>query len=294
MTVFAGRLRKLLKSGETGETEQQDAAPDAAADRRGSISAVLKPAGARSTISDGFVTLAGTEVIDLEATERFRILRAHIERQGIINGREYPVIAVTSAVPGEGKSVTAVNLARAFGMDPRGRTLVVDCDLRKSTTHRFFGQTQSPGLSDILIAGKSLRSVVRSVEPGLDLITAGSPVVDSTRTLDQPGLALMIEELKKHYRFIILDCPPVLFCPEPMTLTHIASGTLLVVRAWRTQKKLVKEAVNLIGKDKLLGIALNESTDSLKQYGYYGYYGYDKEAVARARQKKAKREAAKR
>ncbi len=253
------------------------------------ISPVLKPVGARSTISDGFIFLAGTEIVDLEATERFRILRAQLERHNVTTGHKYQVIAVTSATPGEGKSVVAANLARAFGSDPRGRALLIDCDLRKSSTHKFFNQQQSPGLSDVLISGKPLRNVIRSIEAGLDLITSGSPVVDSTRTLEQPGLALMLEELKKHYRYILLDCPPVLFCPEPLALTQIASGTLLVARAWRTQKKLVKEAINVIGKDKVLGLVMNECTDTLKQYGYYGYYGYDKESIARARLKSAKR-----
>ncbi|HQH27577.1 MAG TPA: hypothetical protein PLP17_09300, partial [Oligoflexia bacterium] len=63
--------------------------------------------------------------------------------------------------------------------------------------------------------------------------------------------------------------------------------TLIVARAWRTNKKLVREAVNAVGKNKVLGVVMNECSDSIKQYGYYGYYGYDKESIARAKLKMA-------
>jgi capsular exopolysaccharide synthesis family protein len=249
------------------------------------IAPVLRPGGRKSTLSDGCVLLSGGVTIDLQASERFRILRTRIERRGL-NGKRQQIIAMSSAVPEEGKSVVSVNLARAFGMDPQGKTLIIDCDLRKPNVHRFFDEMQSPGLSDVLVAGKPLKNVIRSVEPGLDLLCAGSPVVDATRTIEQPGLALLLDELRKHYRHIILDCPPVLLCSEPLTLSGLSDCGLMVVRSWRTQKKLVREAVNMLGSDKLLGVVLNECTDTLQQYGYYSYYGYDKEAIVRARLRK--------
>lgn len=249
------------------------------------IAPVLRPGGRKSTLSDGCILLSGSVTVDLQAAERFRILRTRIERRALA-GERLQIIAMTSAIPEEGKSVAAVNAARAFGMDPQGKTLIIDCDLRKPNVHRFFEEIQSPGLSDVLVAGKPIKNVIRSVEPGLDLLTAGSPVVDSTRTIEQPGLEMLLQELRKHYRYIILDCPPVLLCSEPLTLVNLADTSLLVVRSWRTQKKLVREAVNVLGKKTLMGLVLNESTDTLQQYGYYSYYGYDKEAIVRARLRK--------
>lgn len=249
------------------------------------IAPVLRPGGRKSSLSDGCVLLSGSVTVDLQASERFRILRTRIERRALA-GERLQIIAMTSAIPEEGKSVVAVNLARAFGMDPQGKTLLIDCDLRKPNVHRFFEEIQSPGLSDVLVAGKPIKNVIRSVEPGLDLLTAGSPVVDSTRTIEQPGLGMLLEELRKHYRHIILDCPPVLLCSEPLTLVNMADTSLLVTRSWRTQKKLVREAVNSVGRKAVMGIVMNESTDTLQQYGYYSYYGYDKEAIVRARLRK--------
>lgn len=246
------------------------------------VTQVLTPRPKRNSISDGLILLAGSTISDLEASERIRILRAHIERKGLGEKMEQ-VLTVTSAAPGEGKSVIAVNLARAFGNDPHGKTILIDCDLRKPNIHRFFSQQLSPGLSDVVIAGKSIKKVVRNVEPGLDIMTAGSPVLDSTRAIEQPGLKLMLDELRRYYRFVILDCPPVLFCSEPLFLTQLSDATLLVVRAWRTEKKLVKDAVNAIGKNKILGIVMNDCTDVLKHYGYYAYYGYDSRTLAKAR-----------
>lgn len=254
------------------------------------IAPVLNTKSSRSSLSDGVVLLPHSSIEDLQAAERFRILRGQLEQHALKSGLENRrVYAVTSAVPSEGKSVISVNLARALGTDPRGKALLIDCDLRKPNIHRFFGLNQSQGLSDILLAGKPIKSVLHHVESGLDVITAGSPVVDSTRTIEQPGTQLLFEELKKHYQVIILDCPPSLFCSEPIALAQMASSTLLVSRSWNTEKKLVKEAINLIGKKRIGGLVLNECSDIVNQYGYYGYYGREKglsnSAVRRAMKK---------
>ncbi len=225
------------------------------------------------SLNEGHVLLSGGSVIDLEASERFRMLRAQLERQNL-DTNKIDVLALTSAVPSEGKSIISTNLARAFAGDPQGKCIIVDCDLRKPNVHRFFGEPSTPGLSDLLVAGKSLGSVLKEVEPGLDMISAGSPVVDSTRTIESPGFSLLLNELKKNYRHIILDCPPVLMCSEVLSVAHLASGSLIVARAWRTERQLVQEAVELLKNHDLIGVVLNECSDSLSHYGYYGYYGY--------------------
>lgn len=225
------------------------------------------------SLNEGHILIAGGILLDLEASERFRMLRAQLEKQ-IVSAPSTDVIAITSAVPSEGKSIISTNLSRAFASDPQGKTIIIDCDLRKPNVHRFFGINSTPGLSDLLVAGKSLSNTVQSVEPGLDLICAGSPVIDSTRTIESPGLKLLITELKKTYKHIILDCPPVLMCSEVLSIAELASGSILVARAWRTERQLVQEASEILNKHNLLGVVLNECSDSLSHYGYYGYYGY--------------------
>lgn len=249
-------------------------APEQTPVRGGAPAGVRAPEGRSGLIHEGFVLLAGARTLDLQAAERFRILKAKIERSNL-NREPIQVIAVTSAVPEEGKSVTAVNLARALAMDPQGKTLLIDCDLRKANIHRFFNVPAAPGLSDGLVAGRPLENVIQSVEPGLDLITAGSPVIDAARALELPPFGKLLTEFKRRYRYVIVDCPPVLLCPEPIVLTTMADKALLVVRAWRTQKKLVRDAVNIIGKEKFIGAVMNDAHDTLNEYGYYGYYSYE-------------------
>ncbi len=230
---------------------------------------------------EGGIYLAGSSAVDLQAAERFRILRARLERSNL-SGSNKSLIAVTSAVPDEGKSLIACNLARSLAMDPRGKTLLLDCDLRKPTVHKYCGLQSVPGLSDVLVGKAPLSQVINQVENGFDVICAGSPVIDATRAIELPQLSVILEQLRSHYRYVIIDCPPVLLCPEPLILSSIIDGTVLVVRAWRTQKKLVKDAVNLLGRDKFLGLIVNDAKDTLNEYGYYGYYSYDMRSSKRS------------
>ena len=231
-------------------------------------------ASAGSLLNEGYIRLPEGSTLDPQASERFRIMRARIERLNLA-GEEFRLLAVTSAIPEEGKSLVATNLARAMAVDPLGKTILVDCDLRKPSVHRYVGVDLAPGLSDVLVGSKTIASVVRSVEPGLDVITAGSPVVDATRVVELPQLSALLQDLRRRYRYVIVDCPPVLLCPEPLIISSIVDAAVMVVRAWRTERKLVEEAVNLIGKEKFLGAVMNGGADVLNEYGYYGYYSYE-------------------
>lgn len=244
-------------------------------ERRAVVAAPLQKSsrGPKNEIHQGLILLAEGYIENASAAERFRILRAKIERANL-GERKVKVIAVTSAVPSEGKSVVAVNLSRALSIDPVGKTLLIDCDLRKPTIQKFFRTARECGLSDALFNKRLSNKYIRSVAPGLDVITAGTPVVDPTEAVEQPELEVFISQLREFYRYIVIDCPPTLLCPEPIRLTSMADTTLLVARAWRTTKHLVKEAVEQIGERKILGVVLNEATDASHKYSDYGYYYY--------------------
>ncbi len=263
-------------------SEERSAGEPASTDREGGAPRRGNRGAPSLALHEGGVYLAGSRAVDFQAAERFRILRARLERQNL-KGAEKRVLAVTSAVPEEGKSLIAANLARALSLDPRGKTLLIDCDLRKPSVHRYCCIPFSPGLSDALVGNRTVASVIQPVEQGFDVVPAGSPVIDATRAVELPQLPALIDELKKHYRYIVLDCPPVLLCPEPLTLSSLVDGTILVVRAWRTQKKLVRDAVQAIGRERFLGVIVNDAQDSVNDYGYYGYYGYDQRSTAKRR-----------
>ncbi|MCC6934058.1 MAG: CpsD/CapB family tyrosine-protein kinase [Deltaproteobacteria bacterium] len=219
----------------------------------------------RVLLSDGYVQ-------SMPVAERFRLLRTRIERRNSV-GRDERVIAVSSAVPAEGKSLVAVNLARAFATDQTGKTLLIDCDLRKPSVEKYFSLGEVPGLTDALLARISLGSFAIPVSRGLDVITAGKAVEDPVKIFDDPGFNKELTVLKNKYNYIVLDCPPVLLCPEPGKLNMLADGMLMVVRGWRTERHLLKDAVDIIGKTKIIGAVINDGTDAARQYRYYRYYG---------------------
>ncbi|MFN8392036.1 MAG: CpsD/CapB family tyrosine-protein kinase [Bdellovibrionota bacterium] len=273
---------QLKDSGQLSAPGSDSQSSSAAVDGRSVKRAA--PKGDASALHEGGIVLSGGRTVDFQAAERFRILRAKIERMNLTDPARH-LIAVTSAVPEEGKSLVAANLARALAMDPRGKTLLIDCDLRKPAVHRYFGIPFAPGLSDALVGTRPVVSVIQSIESGLDIIPSGSPVIDATRAVELPQLQTMLAELRRHYRYIVLDCPPVLLCPEPLTISSLVDGTLLVVRAWKTHKKLVRDAVGAIGKEKFIGVIVNDARDALNEYGYYGYYGYDYRGSSRTKKK---------
>lgn len=228
----------------------------------------------RNDLYQGLVLLAEGYIESAAAAERFRILRAKLERLNIGPSQKIKVISVTSALPSEGKSVCAVNLARALSIDPLGKTLLIDCDLRKPSVNKFFRIPRENGLSDALFSRKLSNQHVKSVAPGLDVMTAGTQVVDPTEAVEQPELEQFLRELRSYYRYIVIDCPPTLLCPEPIRISTLADTTVLVARAWRTDRSLVRDAADAIGHHRLLGVVLNDGMDTSRQYLHYGsYYG---------------------
>lgn len=227
-----------------------------------------------SELYHGRILLSGGHVQSMPIAERFRMLRARIERRNL-SGANEKIIAISSAVPAEGKSLTSVNLSRAFAADMSGKTLLIDCDLRKPSVDKYFGLGRVPGLTNALTARVSIASFAFPVSKSLDVVTAGKGVEDPVRFIDDPLFTQQLQALRNHYRYIILDCPPILLCPEPVKLNSIADSMILVVRGWQTDRKLVKDAVDIIGKNKLMGVVINDGTDSSRQYRYYRYYGRD-------------------
>ena len=124
-----------------------------------------------------------------------------------------------------------------------------------------------------MLVGKiPLPKAINKITDRLDVITAGSYLSDPTQAIESPRLREFLNLLKQRYRYVIVDCPPVLLCPEPITLSSMCDGTLMVVRGWRTDKHLVKDAISVIGKDKVAGIILNDIEDVSGEYLSYGYY----------------------
>jgi len=269
----ASKKEQLLKLGTHSNMSSSETQPHAnTTSLVGSGIKTTAVSRVRNDLYQGLVLLAEGYIESAPAAERFRILRAKLERLNVGPVQKVKVISVTSALPSEGKSVCAVNLARALSIDPLGKTLIIDCDLRKPSVNKFFRVPRENGLSDALFRKKLSNQYIKSVAPGLDIMTAGTQVVDPAEAIEQPEFQQFIDELKAFYRYIIIDCPPTLLCPEPIKISTVVDTTILVARAWRTDKSLVKEAAEAIGTHRLLGVVLNDGMDTSKQYSKYGYY----------------------
>lgn len=210
-------------------------------------------------------------------SEQYRALRSWVER--LTFTRRLQTLALTSAAKGEGKSLTAANLALVLAQDGTKSVLLVDADLRRPKVHKLLGLDSSPGLGDFLRGTATGEEIVRRTPFfGLSVTTAG--VVDGhpSELLASAEFEGWLASCRNHFDFIFFDTPPVHPVSDVNFLAGSLDGILLVVRAGKTPKSLVKHAVEGLPADKLLGSVLNRAENLGPGYGYgYGksyYYKY--------------------
>lgn len=184
-------------------------------------------------------------------------------------------ILITSAVPGEGKSMTAMHLAVANAEQGK-RTLLIDGDLRRPSIHRKLNLTNETGLSQALTGELNWRSAISPVSElaNLDVIVAGPP---SHRAPDLIGASLgdLLDDFAKDYDLIVIDAPPVLGFAEPLQMATVADGVLILGRAGETRRKEVSTLLAALRRVRanVIGIVLNQvKRDTASGYAYYGYY----------------------
>ena len=217
--------------------------------------------------------LAEKVVIDAKLSaasrEQYRRLAAILHDAQAANGLK--VVMIASAVAGEGKTLTATNLAMTFSESYRKRVLLIDADLRRPNLHQLFKVAAATGLSDGLTASEGSKLIVRQVSPGLSLLPAGRPTQDPMGALISDRMRRLIEEARDAFDWVIIDTPPFVLLPDAHLLARIADGVVVVVRAKSTPYALVKRTVDAIGNDQLLGVVLNAARET----DYPGYYHYD-------------------
>lgn len=200
------------------------------------------------------------------AAEQFRML--HLRLEQLRQRRPIAVVALTSAVAGEGKSVTAVNLAACAAR--RGvRTVVVDCDLRRPRIARLLGIEEGPGLAGVLVGSKRLEDVIRIGPRGLSVIPAGVAPEDPAQLFSGPSFASLLEKLRHTHEEIYLDLPPVLPFSDALAAASAADGVVVVVRNGQTPAELVEEAVDSLSGTPLLGCVLTGCEDKTGAYRKY-------------------------
>lgn len=213
-----------------------------------------------------FVMEKAPKSIDAEA---YRSLRSNIEYSSFDD--EYRAIVVTSSVPGEGKSTTSGNLALSLAQSGN-KVLLVDCDMRKPSIHKKFKISNMSGTAELLLRKESFEDVANCYNENLTIITAGKIPPNPSEMLSSRAMTAFIKEMKKEFKYIILDTPPLQAVTDAQVLSTKADGVLLVVRAGSTKREMVLNSVDLIEKvhGKIIGTVLNGVENKKNNYYYYG------------------------
>lgn len=218
--------------------------------------------------------VAGGFAIDTDDpiyNEQFRALRAKVEQQ--VDARNLKVVAVSSAVAGEGKTLTCRNLAVNLAGPGRKRILVVDADLRKSDLARLLGIRSSPGLTEFLLGSAEIKEVIRnSAVPGLHVVPAGARVANPVDILTGEKFRRLLQLLREQFDVILLDTPPLLPVADTLALRGMVDGFVLLFRAGFTPHTLFQQAIDEIVGSFILGVVLNGVETRGEKY-YQRYYG---------------------
>lgn len=210
------------------------------------------------------------------AGTEFRRLFSNIKAKA--RDQKIQSIMVTSAMVGEGKSLTCSLLAITIAELTRLKVALVDFDLRRPKISFYFGLDKEIGVSDVL-TGKSTMKLVsqKTAIPNLTVITSGIQDVSPSEMLDQENMAGFFQELRFYFDYVIIDSPPVVPVSDPLILSEYVDGVLLVVKGGTTQREVVSRAANLLinAKVNILGVILNDYGDVLPYYYKHRYYGYD-------------------
>ena len=208
---------------------------------------------------------------DMPEGEAYRLLRTKIQQRAGEKGGN--TLMVTSALPGEGKTLTAINFAFTLARDFKQTVLLVDCDLRNQNVCRTLGIPSKKGLGDYLLDHSPAKDLF--IWPGVEkmtLISGGQTLEGSSELLGSPRMKDLVAEMKTRYpeRFVIFDVPPVLSAADALVLAPLVDHVLMVVQAGKTPLPDVKKALEMLPREKVLGIVLNRHQESQKQY-YYEY-----------------------
>jgi len=196
------------------------------------------------------------------AAEQYRVLRSKLEI--LRRERPFKTIAVTSAVPGEGKTMTVANLAVATARVKGTRVVLVDADLRRPALHRMLGQPNDRGLSQVLEGKAKPEEVTRLLGPfpdgqsgALFFIPSGESQPNESEKLGSGEMATLISELSSRFDLVLFDVPPILPLSDPLVMSQKVDGLLMVVRAASTPRDIVAMALEGIPREKVLGTVLN-------------------------------------
>ncbi|MGH9373348.1 MAG: CpsD/CapB family tyrosine-protein kinase [Vicinamibacterales bacterium] len=252
----------------TRQTEDVSLAPETAPGED-EAAADLTPRALAELDQHLVAALAPTSI----AAEQYRSLRTRLKR--VESGRSLRAIAVTSPAKGDGKSLTAANLALTMAQEFQQRVLLLDADLRRPSVHRLFGLAEGPGLGDVLLSLAELdQALVFVPDHHLTVLPAGVPPSHPAELLGSAAMRRVLDTLRTRFDRILIDVPPVAPLADLHILAPMVDGLLMIVRAGITPKPAIERALAGLDSSKVLGLVLNESGGEGPDAYHYEGYGY--------------------
>lgn len=197
---------------------------------------------------------------DSPEVEFYRQLRTRILQMSRSQEGAGATVMVTSALPGEGKTLTAINLALTFAKEFKQTALLVDCDLRQQQVHSVMGFPSHRGLVDYLLDDCPVPELF--VWPGVEkltVISGGKTVKDSCELLGSPGMRDLVLDMKHRYpdRYVFFDAPSILSSADAIAFAPLVDHILVVAQAGQTSLKELNRALELLPQEKILGLVMN-------------------------------------
>lgn len=209
---------------------------------------------------------------DEEAAEQYRIIRTKVDH---FPGQPR-IVLISSAMPNDGKTVTAINLAAALSLQENQRVLLLDCDFRHSSAMTTLGLPTAPGLGEVLRGEAAVGAALVQIEqfPNLYVLPPGDMSAGPAELLSSARWHSLMDLCREEFRFVVLDAPPVGSVAEYDLLQLACDGIVLVVRQDHTNRQLWRRALDTVPKEKQIGVILNcaQKWFLWKTHAYYGYY----------------------
>jgi capsular exopolysaccharide synthesis family protein len=200
--------------------------------------------------------------------EQYRQLAASLHK--IQNGNGWKVVMIASAAVGEGKTLTAANLALTLTESYHRRVLLIDADLRRPSLHVLFGLNNASGLSDGL-SSQGRTFPVQQLSARLSILTSGQLGADPMAELTSDAMKRLVQHARETHDWVIIDTPPIGVLPDAGLVAAMADAAVLVVRAESTPHNAVARAADALGRQKIVGVVLNRAKKQA-QSGDYRYY----------------------
>jgi len=204
------------------------------------------------------------------AAEKFRFLAVRLRQ--LRQSRPLKKVLITSAIPQEGKTMVAANLACTLARRGRQRTLLVEGDLRRPSLSQMFGLSKIPGICEWLQGESGAMTSIYHLEgPGLWILPAGSTPRNPLELMQSGRLSALMDQLTAWFDWIVVDSPPILPLADTSVWMRLADGLLLVTRQGTSEKKQLQRGLEAIDQSKLIGALLNCSPNTAHSDYYYHY-----------------------